>query len=80
MQKLLIWALFCLVVAEHKSLADFDFKDSKVPGVDKFQAKVYQDVITEEWELWKAKHGKSFLKEGSRFFWGGDILKQPDPL
>ena len=59
MQKLLIWALFCLVVAEHKSLADFDFKDSKVPGVDKFQAKVYQDVITEEWELWKAKHGKS---------------------
>ena len=50
MQKLLIWALFCLVVAEHKSLADFDLKDSKV----------YQDVITEEWELWKAAHGKSF--------------------
>ena len=67
MQKLLIWALFCLVVAEHKSLG---FEDSKVPGVDKFQAKVYQDVITEEWELWKVKHGKSFLKEGSRFLGG----------
>ena len=60
MQKLLIWALFCLVVAEHKSLG---FEDSKVPGVDKFQAKVYQDVITEEWELWKAAHGKSFLNQ-----------------
>jgi cathepsin L len=57
MQKLLIWALFCLVVAEHKSLG---FEDSKVPGVDKFQAKVYQDVITEEWELWKVKHDKSY--------------------
>ena len=50
MQKLLIWALFCLVVAEHKSLADFEFKESKV----------YQDVVTEEWELWKAAHGKPF--------------------
>lgn len=80
MKELLVVAVFGMVVTEHKSLADhhhpnnleelkkyFNPESGIHPGFDFMDTKIYKDVVGEEWELWKSKHGKSYSPEEDVF-------------